>query len=383
MKKNTLYTILYFILLLPFFKPPYFGATSQFISKIYNVAQIISALVTLILVFKKKKITKLIMYIILFEFIIVLSTIINDGSLKNCILDAVQTIILCMLVDYGIKYNKKSLLKGLLLIFELLITINLITIFLYPGGMYINPISGYKENWFLGFDNSHIVYIMLGITISVIYSYIYSKKLTFRTYYLIVISIITIIVRWTATGVVGIGLLFIYLISRSLVNKFKFFNIKNYSLITLISFLGIVIFRVQNYFSYLIVDVLKKDLTFTGRTYIWDKTIHFIKQSPYIGCGYFDGVIRQYKYHIWGAVHAHNQLLEVLYLGGFLLIIILLIIICQMIKELNKYRTYKLTKFISWIIFIFMIMMLTEVYSFDKIFLLIILACNIKFFIKE
>ena len=54
-----------------------------------------------------------------------------------------------------------------------------------------------------------------------------------------------------------------------------------------------------------------------------------------------------------------------------------------MIKELNKYRTYKLTKFISWIIFIFMIMMLTEVYSFEKIFLLVILASNIKYLIKE
>lgn len=383
MKKTTFYSILYFLILLPFFKPPYFGVTLQSINQIYNVAQIISAFIVSFLVIRQKKLSKLSIYIIIFEVIIIVSTIINDGSLKSCILDAIQTIVLCMLVDYGIKYNKKALLKGLLLIFELLITINLITIILYPNGMYINPISGYKENWFLGFDNSHIVYIMLGITISVIYSYIYYKKLTFRTYYLVFISIITIIIRWTATGVVGIGLLFIYLILRAIINKFKFFNIKNYSLITLISFLGIVIFRVQNYFSYLIVDVLKKDLTFTGRTYIWDKTIYFIKQFPYIGCGYLDGLLRQYKYHIWGAVHAHNQILEIFYLGGITLSIVTIIIVIFMIKKLLQYRTYKVTKFVSWIIFIFMIMMLTEVYSSDKIFLLVTLAYNIDSLIKD
>ena len=65
------------------------------------------------------------------------------------------------------------------------------------------------------------------------------------------------------------------------------------------------------------------------------------------------------------------------------LLIVFAIIIYLMIKELNKYRTYKLTKFISWIIFIFMIMMLTEVYSFEKIFLLVILVSNIKYLITE
>ena len=383
MKKTTFYNFQYFLLLVPFFKPPYFGVVSEMISSIYNICQIISAVITAFLVFRKRKISKIIIYITIFEAIIILSTIINDGNLKGCILNAIQAIVLCLLVDYGVRYNKKALLNSLLLIFEILIITNLITIFMFPDGMYSNPISGYKENWFLGFDNSHIVYLMLGITISVIYSYLYFKRLTLRTYFIIIISIITVLIRWSATGVVGILLLFIYLISRGLINKFKFFNIKNYTIIYLISFFGIVILRIQNYFSYLIVDVLKKDLTFTGRTHIWDRTITFIKQSPYIGCGYFEGIIRQYKYHIWGAVHAHDQILEILYLGGIALLIVFAIIIYLMIKELNKYRTYKLTKFISWIIFIFMIMMLTEVYSFEKIFLLVILASNIKHLIKE
>lgn len=383
MKKTTFYGICYFLLLIPFFKSPYFGATAPLINNVYNVCQIISAIIISFLILRKKKVSKIIIYITLFEAVIILSTIINDGSLKSTILDAIQAIVLCMIVDYGIQYNKQALLKGILFIFELLITINALTIFIYPNGMYINPTNGFSENWFLGFDNSHIVYLLIGITISVIYSYLYFKKLTIRTYYLIIISFITIISRWTATGVIGLSLLILYLLLKSAINKFKFFNIRNYTLIAFGSFLGIIVFRIQNYFSYLIVDVLKKDLTFTNRTYIWDRTIHFMKQSPYLGCGYLDGAIRQYKYHIWGAVHAHNQVLEVLYLGGTILAIILVLIIILMIRSLNQYRTYKITKFISWIIFIFMIMMLTEVYEFEKLFLLTTLACNIKFLLKE
>lgn len=51
MKKTTFYTILYFLLLVPFFKPPYFGVVSEMISSIYNICQIISAVITAFLDF--------------------------------------------------------------------------------------------------------------------------------------------------------------------------------------------------------------------------------------------------------------------------------------------------------------------------------------------
>ena len=383
MKKSTLYGILYLFLLAPFFKPPYFAATNEFINNIYNIAQIISAMITAFLVIKKRHMSKIVFCIILFEAVIILSTYLNDGHLKDTILDAIQTISLCTLVDYGLHYNKKSLIKGLVFLFEILLTINLLTIFIYPDGMYINPVNNYKSNWFLGFDNQHVIYILLGITSSVVYSYMCFQKLIPRTYYLIVVSTITIFTRWAATGLVGIALLLLYLILRKIINKFKFFNIKNYTLISLGLFLGIVIFRIQERFSYLIVDVLKKDLTFSGRTKIWDRAIYLINQHPYIGNGHISDYMKQIKYKIWGAVHAHNQILEITYLGGISLLIVFVLIIILMIKRLNKYRTYKITKFISWIIFIFMIMMLTEYYPMDRVFLLIVIACNIEYLIKE
>lgn len=383
MKKTTFYSILYFLLLFPFFKSPYITNNYEFINDIYNVLQILCTFIIIFLIFKEKKTSKIIILIGIFEAIIIFSTIILDGNLKNSIFDAIQTISLCTIMDYGLKKHTNSTLKGLLVLFEILITINLITIFMFPKGMYINPINNFTENWFLGFDNMHIIYIIIGLTISVIYSLIVYKKLGIRAYYLLIVSLITVLIRWTGTGLVGISLLLIYLLFKGAINKLKIFNIKNYTLISIILFLSIILFRIQNYFSYIIVNVLKKDLTFSRRTYIWDRAIIFIKEHPLLGNGYMDGYLRQFKYKIWGAVHAHNEILEILYLGGFVLLFVFIMIILSTIKKLYKNRKNKISKFISWILFVCFIMMLTEVYSFDKIFLLIIIAYNIDILIKE
>jgi O-antigen ligase len=63
----------------------------------------------------------------------------------------------------------------------------------------------------------------------------------------------------------------------------------------------------------LVVDILKEDLTFTGRTYIWQASTEMIAQRPWLGYGYkafwngMDGasayVLRAVK---WPTPDAHN-----------------------------------------------------------------------------
>jgi len=56
-------------------------------------------------------------------------------------------------------------------------------------------------------------------------------------------------------------------------------------------------------------------------------------------------------------VHAHNTILDVLYTGGIISLILHFIMMILPIKELYKYRENKLTKFMSIILFCFLIML--------------------------
>ena len=75
------------------------------------------------------------------------------------------------------------------------------------------------------------------------------------------------------------------------------------------------------YLAYLNADVvltlLGKDPTFTGRTDVWDVAIDLIMQKPILGWGAgfwsIDTIDREYAYRalMWAAPHAHNNILDV------------------------------------------------------------------------
>lgn len=381
-KSININTIIYFLLLVPFFKPTCISFLYPKINIIYKLLQIISCLAILLLFLKKMRISKFIIYISLFQLIILVATFLNDGDIKTVIFDTIQVIATAIIIEIGLQNKKNSLIKSLLFIYEILLTINLITIFLYPNGMYVHPISHFRTNWFLGHDNNHIVYILSGIMVSFIYSYIEGKKVKARTIYLLIISIISIIVRKSATSIIGLSLLLLYVIFKKYIDRIKIANIYTYIITSFVVSISIVIFRIQNIFKYIIVDILHKDITFTGRTYIWDMVLKYIESKPILGYGYEDGLIRQAKYKYIGAVHTHNQLLEIIYQGGSIALLVFIFIIVLIAKELYEYKDNKIAHLISWTLFTYFIMVITEVFSIDRIIIIFTFGYNIKYLIN-
>ena len=147
-------------------------------------------------------------------------------------------------------------------------------------------------------------------------------------------------------------------------------------------FFAIVIFRLQELFKFLIVDIFHKDITLTGRIYIWDYVMEFIKNKPILGYGIEDLKTRYYKTSYMQSYHAHNQILEVLYKTGFIGFFILVYIFYLSIKQLNKYKLNRCSKVISIVLFAELIMMLTEAYSLENIFILLGFGYNIGYLVK-
>lgn len=385
MEKNKLSNVFLIIfILLPFFIPSGLKVILPSINKILIPWGFISLGLTVILYLKKKKINLNILLIALFCLFLILPTILSpSGDLNNCISTVLSILTPCLLIDYSMNKNSLLTLHSLNLLFEVMVYLNLLTILIYPNGMYISSTTGYYENWLLGYDNLHIFTIILAITFSVLYSYRKDDKINLRSKLCILICMLSIFIRWSGTAVIATSLILIYLVFPKLINKFPIFNIKSYFIAYIITFFGIVILRVQNKISYFIVNILNKDITFTGRTFIWDYIINYIKAKPLLGYGIELSSYRYNKSYIWRSYHAHNEFLEIFYTGGIALFTVFMIILFNVIKKLYTNRNYKEVKFLSWIFLSVFVITLTEVYTISLFFLLIIVSMNIEQILKR
>jgi O-antigen ligase len=105
-------------------------------------------------------------------------------------------------------------------------------------------------------------------------------------------------------------------------------------------FLAILIFnflivfaRVQNLFSYFIVDVLHRDLTLTGRIYVWDEHIRLFLKRPVFGYGFIQTIFIPALNGFW---HPHNFILKMLTTGGISLVAIFCFLLFRVGKAIEK-----------------------------------------------
>lgn len=369
--KKINFNLLYFVILLPFFKTDYmarFGA----ISTLFNIMKLISIGFIFLTAYKRRYISKKMQLLFLFGLTIIIPTLIYSGD-KGAVFNY---FILFWCLSYLVDLLNKDVkfIGTLMFIFEIFIYINFITMIIYPNGLYSTgtTFTGIAyQNWFLGFKNILICYFLPAYIISYLYMNITGKKT--RTIVLTLIIFISTFIAGSTTSLVGLFILLLFSIFSFLQRQYKIFNFKNYIITTILMFFGIVVFRLQNMFEFLIVNILQKDLTFTHRTELWDTTMKAITNNPIIGHGWQNTDIRHFMYSSSTIITAHNQILEYLYLGGIIAILVLLIIIKVSNNDIKKYYKDKNIQIISLGFLIYQILNLTEVYLNPIILLLFIL----------
>ena len=171
------------------------------------------------------------------------------------------------------------------------------------------------------------------------------------------ITYVTFIYFWSAGALVAETLLIIYILF--LRNKINI-NPKKYLTIDLIAFISLVFFRIQNLFSFLIVDVLHKDLTLSSRTFLWDKAIKIIKNNIFIGIGVQKS---EYMLNNISAYHSHSYFLNILVQSGVFGLISFLLCIFVSLKKLSQYENSNISKIISFTIFSMLIMLLVDTFD--------------------
>lgn len=312
--------------------------------KFYSVINIMKLLVTVCISLKvffnilkrKTKISSISIILIIYAIYLFLVTIFNGVSpvtlLKVYGLN-VGIFFLCDLIftnDF-----KDKFIRFFSNYFLTLLVLNLILIFVgYFCGNYASQVFG---TYLLGQDNRFILYIIPTLLGFYYLSSIAGKKSDkIKLMVSFVVGTFTVYFLWSVASIailllIGVGYIFV-----KIVKNIKL-NIKILSVIVLSICIGIVFFKIQNYFSYFIVNVLNKSMTLSYRTIIWDRALEMLTQSKInlvFGFGYFD---TSYLFlDILARLnHLHNLILDPLFSSGIIGIAIYALIYFSVVNKIN------------------------------------------------
>lgn len=378
-KKYLLNFLALFILL----EPTYIGVQLKVLHTLFYYAKLLVALILLILYLYdliKNDVNivdnRYIFLYILFYLFITVITFFNAGDVTDFIGNFMLLISLLFL--HFLNRNKIwCLLKAFLLLFEVLIYVNLILMIIYPNGLYSNNIGEY---WLLGLDNSFINTMLPALCLACMF--IYKDKFKLRYAILVTVIVLTFLIRWAITPLLGIV---VFIISLFFVVKRKGcrLQIVNPTISFIILSLGTILFVIlgkQYWFSGFIENVLHKDITFTDRIYIWDRALKCINENLFFGFGHLDSL--QYETLLRGS-HPHNMVLFILMQAGLVGALFSVLILFMALKEIKRHKNHKVTLCISAAICAFLIMGIGESLSAFTIHLPIIWAFNLKYIIGE
>lgn len=330
--------------------------TFDTISNVFKIMVI--AVLGVWFVYFYQKVSLFFVGIVFFEVWRVLATIYCGGNYTSLFLAIFNALAICLVVEMGLKTDPDALLDGASFTLGLFVLINFATIILFPQGMY--EFNTFTQNYFLGYRNNSIMLFFPAIIFSIVRSLRKYNKLTLSSFVITAVSFATVILAFSATSVIGMTVFTLFLL-LALINKMpNFLNIITYLAINIAYFFGVIILRLQEAFAFIIVDMLGRDLTFTGRTKIWDSALAAFAKSPVFGVGEIEN---QASRDLIGATHAHNYYLDLLYKSGLLgfLIFFAILIICGVALYRNR-KNGKIPFIVSGAICAFMIMLQSEAY---------------------
>lgn len=354
--KKCMITFFYAIIFFALLKPDsleYLGF--EWIS---NMLIALDGLIMLFLFFllltNKYKMSKMTILIIIYFIYLLIPTIMGTGEIFTWIKMAGPAIAICLLTDFILTNEKEYYFSAINFLLFSLYFLNFISICIYyPDGMYrMEKVVG--DLYLMGYDNGMIYNLLPLCGISIILSYMKKGKM-FST-----ISIFPIILTFasellvqSASGIVEIMIfiLLIFLLNTALCKKIL--KPKILFGCFFISSIAITIFRLQNTFSWLIVDILKKDLTFTNRTYIWDNALLLIKDNWLFGVGCGEKIVEGIFNRTYA--HPHSMFLDLLLKGGIITMGIFVSILSNFCKKYNNSKETIIKNIILAVIVTFLV----------------------------
>lgn len=354
-------SIIYILFFLAFIRPEYL-IRSPYMNVFYDLYRIVVAgIIIFLFIMKKKKFNLYTCFWIMFEVWIVLVTILRNGNVSYAVN---QAITISVIAIFFLMYSNdmRNICKSLYYVLFIFIIINFVTLLLFPNGMYTTGVTNVaSENWFLGFKNKHMIYFLPFVALDFIL--VKSKEISQKNLFMIFIVAISAVFIKSSTTIVGLSIMLIIGFVPFIRKHYKIFNMYTYFGASIVMFVMIPLLRLQYLFYYFIVVVLKKSIDLTYRTDLWDRAFSAIRIHPILGWGEQVNEIKYALYHSQSIITAHNQILEYLYIGGTILIILYIIINLILASRLQKLEKSTIVQIASGMYIALQVALMVEVYT--------------------
>lgn len=270
---------------------------------------------------------------------------------------------------YAYRDRFDAVIRTLYVILGILVLANFVTIIAFPDGMYVTGTTNLAyENWLLGFKNKHIVFYLPLLLITLL---LYERDgFSVDKVVLVAAIIASSLLTDSSTNLVCMAVMVVLGVIPFFRRRYNVFNAPTYMVVALALFVLIVVLRLQEAFSFLIVDLLGKDLSLTNRTILWDIALEQISERPMFGWGVQSISYLHLLYGSYSVVSPHNQILEYAFQGGIIVVAIFLLINLRIVKSLGETPSDSYTQIAASAFLAVHVALLTEVYT-DSLFYLL------------
>lgn len=226
----------------------------------------------------------------------------------------------CLRADQG------NFLAGASKVLGFYVLLNTATVLFFPNGLYAT--TQYTQNYFLSYRTAWFpIYLLAAVLVMLNAEANPSQRA--RTWRNIILAAIflSLCAVWTATGIFCFSIAAIMFFVCWKYRNGKAVNGRWILLAEGIIFLLMVVLRLQEKFAFILVGILKKDITMTARLRIWDNAIKSISSHLLTGIGNL-GNTEMKSILGFGATHAHNYFLNTALCYGIIGVVLSLTPIC-------------------------------------------------------
>ena len=268
---------------------------------------------------------------------------------------------------------KKELLWSIVAVTGTYTFLNLAVLCLIPVGDI--PLHPDDSNTFLSYRNSFCGFYFPAIGASLLLDQESGKPCSPLSLALFASALAQSAISYSATSVFALAVFFVGICLITSRRIRRYLNACTFVGAYLVLFVGIVLLRFQNLFS-LTVESLGRDITFTGRTAIWDLAISLIDQDHLL-LGYNGVTERILTLPTGGSVGtAHNALLDVMLWGGLVALCLVGAIVLLASINLFKQRVDRSAAILSIYIGVFLLMGIVEFLTCTAFFLFLGIASS-------
>ena len=322
------------------FEISYFSFIALPIKLLYLVLQSFFITWGLLSIFIKKKYEAIDFYLILFLLIEFYSTFSNHEDMKELILNTKGLLLLYISLKWAFGLKPRVYIHTAAVYSLSLLVINTLSaIICYPRGLFYY--DQFAPAFLMGADNTSTRTYILSLAICFIDTAFRNAGARKRIINLYTMGLLNFIV-YVFLRDIGNGKMCAIVFVLAYI-AFQVFHVsmpkqpmKKIVLGNYILFLIMVVFNRLDIFSFIIVNILHRDLTLTTRTTIWKITVDKIASKPVLGNGYMSGEQFESMLPSIIGINAHNTILMVAFIGGFALSAVFILILLSSALKYDK-----------------------------------------------